>query len=149
MNASQIDNFYPNFGKAYFRKVNLSGPNYDHCYLKTQFERVKDNDATNCPLGSLVIDNNDTYCSLLSDETDLLSGAGWVYSTGESGFTCLVLSLFSIIGFTLNVLVIMALLKSRSLRKEYLTPFIISLAVTDLAFSTITLPIIITRFAIQ
>ena len=144
-----VSNFYPNFSQVYFRKVNLSGHYNDHCYLRTQFKRLEDNDATNCPLGSLVIHSNEKYCSLLSNETDLSNETGWVYSTGESVFTCLVMSLFSIVGFTLNVIVIMALLKSRSLRKEYLTSFIISLAVTDLAFSTFTMPIIIARFAMQ
>ena len=147
MQSHQIDNFYPNISKAYFRKVNFSGLYYNHCYLKTQFERLEDNDTTNCPLGSLVIHNNASYCSLLSNETDLSNETGWVYSTGEGVFTGVVMSLFSIIGFTLNLHVIMALLKSRILRKEYLTSFIISLAVTDLVFSTITLPIIVARFA--
>ena len=43
-------------------------------------------------------------------------------------------------GFTLNTLVIIALVKTPNLRKDYITPFIISLALTDLLFSTIALP---------
>ena len=137
-------------GITYFRKMNLSGRYYDHCYLNTLFEKLGDNNETNCPVGSVVNDgNNGRYCSRLSNESDLSNELGWVYSTGESTFTTLVLSLLSIIGFSLNLLVIMALLKSRSLRKEYLTFFIISLVLTDLAFSTFTLPITVARFAMQ
>ena len=130
-----MDHFYPNFSGSYFRKVNVSGPYYDHCYLKTQFQKWEDN-KTNCTEGG-IIHNNETYCSLLSNETN------WVYSKGESTVACVVFSLLSIAGFILNLLIILALLKSSSLRKEYLTSFIISLAITDLAFSTFALPIIV------
>lgn len=49
-------------------------------------------------------------------------------------------------GTILNFLVIVALLRNTKLRKEYITPFIISNAMTDLLFSTLTLPTLSIRF---
>ena len=51
-----------------------------------------------------------------------------------------------IVGFTLNALVILALLKDAKLRKEYLTPAIISLALTDLIYSMYTCPVLSFHF---
>ena len=64
----------------------------------------------------------------------------YVYSEAVSmvgGFGAL---MTGIVGSTLNLLVIFALLNTPSLRKEYLTPFMVSLALTDLLFSAIALP---------
>ena len=82
---------------------------------------------------------NNTYCSVLSNATD------WVYSPAESIFAGLGATFQSITGFTLNLLVILALIRTPSIRKEYLTPFILSLAATDMIYSTFTLPIIAAR----
>ena len=56
-----------------------------------------------------------------------------------------VVTIESIGGTLLNLLVIIALFRSPQLRKEYLTPFIISNAMTDLIFSAIPLPTLSTR----
>ena len=129
---------YLNFSESYFRKVNLSGSSYnDHCYLKTQFKKLEDDDM-DCPG-----DEIDGYCSLLSDKTD------WIYSTGHSITACLFLTPLSVAGFILNFLVILAVVKTPSLRKEYLSSFIISLAVTDLIMSTFTLPILVAKYAMR
>ena len=56
-----------------------------------------------------------------------------------------VVTIESIGGSLLNLLVIIALLRNLQLRKEYLTPFIISNAMTDLIFSSIPLPTLSTR----
>ena len=56
-----------------------------------------------------------------------------------------VVTIGSIGGTLLNLLVIIALFRSPQLRKEYLTPFIISNAMTDLIFSAIPLPTLSTR----
>ena len=85
---------------------------------------------------------NDSYmtkCYLeiadgLDDTTD------YVYPEAVSLFGGIVGQITSIAGFTLNILVIIAFIKTPSLRKEYLTPFMISLALTDFLFSAIALP---------
>ena len=51
-----------------------------------------------------------------------------------------VVTIESIGGSLLNLLVIIALLRNPQLRKEYLTPFIISNAMTDFLFSSVILP---------
>ena len=126
-----------NLSEHYFRKVNLNDSYHDHCYLKTQLNLSEDN-IKNCP-GDII----DGYCSVLSNET------GWIYTAGQSIASSNVLMLLSVTGMFLNSLVILALVKTPSLRKEYLTPFIISLAVTDLIFSTFSLPMLAIRFAMR
>lgn len=69
----------------------------------------------------------------------------WVYYPAESICAGLGANFQSISGFTLNLLVVLALLRTPSLRKDYLTLFILSLAATDLIYSTVTLPIIAAR----
>ena len=130
-----MDKIYTNFSDAYFRKVPLNGSRYhDYCYLKTQFKA----NGTNCRGGII-----DGHCSLLSNETD------WSVSPAHSITASLILTPLSIAGTLLNSAVILALLKTPNLRKEYLAPFIISLAVTDLAYSTITLPILVALSSMQ
>ena len=48
----------------------------------------------------------------------------------------------SIIGAVLNTLVIISLIRNPELRKGYLTPLIVSIAVTDLLFSVIACPVL-------
>ena len=61
-----------------------------------------------------------------SDIVSMIGGLGSVFT--------------GILGFTLNFLVILTLMKTRSLRTEYLTPSIISLCMTNFLFSAISLP---------
>ena len=130
-----MDPIYYNFTEAYFRRVYLNGSRYnDHCYLWTQFKA----NETICPGGFI-----DGHCSLMSNRTD------WGYSTGQSITASLILTPLSIAGALLNSLVILALVKTPSLSKEYLAPFIISLAVTDLAYSTLALPIAVAKHSMQ
>ena len=70
----------------------------------------------------------------------------YLLSNIESIIGGVVITVESFGGAILNFLVIVALLRSRQLRKEYITPFIISNAMTDLVFSTITLPTLSIRF---
>ena len=70
----------------------------------------------------------------------------WVYSDGESIFMGVFSSLQAIFGVALNLLVFCIFLMTPKFRKEYLTPFVLSLATTDLIYSLITLPIIATRY---
>ena len=74
-----------------------------------------------------------------------MSDHGWVYSDGESLFMGISSTLQAFFGVILNVLVFCVFLRTPSFKKEYLTPFVLSLASTDLIYSSITLPIIATR----
>ena len=55
-------------------------------------------------------------------------------------------TLCSIMGATFNLITIMALLNDLSMRKHITTPFVISLATSDLLFSIIILPLMAARF---
>ena len=104
---------------SHYLRVNLTDAHMDICYLK--------------------VDMN----SELDNSTD------YVYSDGESILAGLGATFQSIAGTILNILVIVALLKNTILRKEYLTPAIISLSLTDLLFSVITLPALAHRYFSQ
>ena len=101
---------------SHYNRVHLTGAHMSICYLK--------------------VDLN----SILDDSTD------YCYSDAESILAGLVAMLQAIAGTMLNLLVIVALLINTHLRKEYLTPAIISLSVTDLLFSVITLPALAHRY---
>lgn len=66
----------------------------------------------------------------------------YVYSEAVSVIGGLGALITGIGGSMLNLLVIIAFMKTPSLRKEYLTPFMVSLAMTDLIFSAIALPML-------
>ena len=71
---------------------------------------------------------NDDYDLEFNDNYAGIVSAGVIVTIGSIG------------GTLLNLLVIIALLRNSQLRKEYLTPFIISNAMTDFIFSSIWLP---------
>jgi hypothetical protein len=107
---------------------------YDHCYLKV---RIFESNDTSCPYQ--YSDNYFCLKPVLENNTD------WVYSEGESIFAGVCATLQAIAGVVLNVLVFAVFLGNAAFRKEYLTPFILSLATTDLLYSLFTLPIIAAR----
>ena len=104
---------------SHYHLVNLENASMTQCYLKVDM------------LSKL--DNSTDYC----------------YSDGESILAGVGSTLQAIAGTILNLLVILALLKNQHLRKEYLTPAIISLSATDLIFSVITLPMLAHRYFVQ
>ena len=65
----------------------------------------------------------------------------YVYTDFEATVLGSIVALISITGTILNTVVICALLKNPEIRKEYLTPSIISIAVTDLLFCVLCLPV--------
>ena len=69
------------------------------------------------------------------DEAVLSRYPGYVYSSAQSTLAGLLAMLLSIVGAILNFLVICAIIRSRSLRKEYLTPSILCLSIVDFIFS--------------
>ena len=71
--------------------------------------------------------NDDSYLELIDN------CAGYIAAG-------VVVTIESIGGSIMNLLIIIALLRTPQLRNEYITPFIISNATTDFLFSTITLP---------
>ena len=68
------------------------------------------------------------------DEAVLSRDPGYVYSSAQSTLAGLLAMLLSIVGAILNFLVICAIIRSRSLRKEYLTPSILCLSIVDFIF---------------
>lgn len=99
-----------------YEKVNLNSSQYfDFCWLKH-----------NSTLNKSSLNQIDTDF-VYSDTLASIAGSFNVFQ--------------SVSGTILNVLVILALFKSTELRKERLTPSIISIAVTDFLFSEYVLPI--------
>ena len=66
----------------------------------------------------------------------------FIYSEAESIMASAVITFQSIGGAILNFILIVALLRNAVLRKGYLTPIIISIAVSDFLHSVYTLPIL-------
>ena len=106
---------------SHYHLMNLSGTHeYNkQCYLKVDVNSVLDNDTAYC------------YSTAVS----IIGGLGATFQ--------------SMLGSFLNILVILALLNDASLRKEYLTPSIISLASTDLLFSMFSLPMVAIRYFVK
>ena len=125
-----------NFTGSYYRKILLNETGFNHCYLRTE---ILEKHKTECEYKIEYDNEGHEQCSVLGNSTD------WVYSEAESIVAGLGATFQSIAGSTLNLLIILALLRKPSLRKEHLTPFILSLAATDLIYSTVTLPIIAAR----
>ena len=65
----------------------------------------------------------------------------YVYSDFEANILGLIVAFMSITGTILNAFVIFALLRNQEIRKEYITPSIISIAITDLLFCVLCLPV--------
>ena len=106
---------------AHYKLMNLTGPDeYNkQCYLKVDMHSV--------------LNYNTSYC--YSTAVSIIGGLGATFQ--------------SLVGSGLNILVILALLKDARLRKEYLTPSIVSLAATDFLYSMFTLPMIAIRYFVQ
>ena len=104
---------------SHYHLMSLTNSSMRQCYLKVDM------------LSKL--DNSTDYC--YNEVESILGGVG---STIQA-----------IAGTILNLLVILALLKNEHLRKEYLTPAIISLSTTDLIFSILTLPMLAHRYFLQ
>ena len=80
-------------------------------------------------------------CYLKVDMTSSLNDSTeYVYSEMESLLGGVGATIESIFGIILNLLVIVALVENPYIRKQYLSPAIVSLATTDLLYSLITLP---------
>ena len=102
----------------------IDGKNVSHYHL----EKLEDNDYMDeC---YLKVDMN----SNLNDSTE------YVYNEMESTLGGVGATIESIFGIILNLLVIVALVENPYIRKQYLSPAIVSLATTDLLYSFITLP---------
>ena len=112
--------------------MNCSHPLISHYHL----EKLNDSDYN-------------TECYLKVDLKSVLSNeTAYCYSTSASVIAGLGAILQSIVGVTLNLLVILALLRTRSIRREYVTPSVVSLSGTDLIFSMFTLPMMSVRYLI-
>ena len=121
-------------GPFYHRIDILNNSYYDHCYLKV---RTFESNEASCPYEFW--DNGFCLKPVLDNKTD------WVYSQGESIFAGVCATLQAIAGVVLNLLVFAVFLRNPAFRREYLTPFILSLGTTDLLYSMVTLPIIAAR----
>ena len=81
-------------------------------------------------------------CWMKINSQTQLNDTSFAYSDVESITAGFFIALESIIGAFLNFIVILALVRSSDLRKEYLTPTIVSIAITDFLFSVIALPVL-------
>jgi len=68
------------------------------------------------------------------------------YSRPATIFAAVAASIFTFVGITGNLLTVVALLKCQKLRSHATTMFVISLAVSDLLFCTINLPLTASRY---
>ena len=91
-----------------------------------------------------------TECYLkVSLDSKLNDSTSYVYSTTDSVIAGIGSTILAIVGTFLNFVVILALLRCNKLRKEYLTPSVVSLATTDLLYSMLTLPMLAMRYFVQ
>ena len=95
-----------------------------------------------------VSDSSMSQCYLQIGK-DLDNKTEYAYSEAVSLIGGLGAEIIGMIGFTLNLFVIIALTKTPGLRKEYLTPFMISLSLTDFLFSAIPLPMTAVRYFLR
>ena len=76
----------------------------------------------------------------------LTENPGFCYSEAVAIMTGLFNMFESVVGVILNLLVILAALRNKDIRKEYLTPSILSIAVTDLILSAYVIPLTAIKF---
>ena len=79
----------------------------------------------------------------LSNKTD------FVYSDEESLAAGICVMVIAALGVMFNVTTVAAVLQTRGLRREYLTPFIISLSLTEALFSLVALPVRATNYLMR
>ena len=137
-----------NFSKPFYHEI--EDINYNNCYLRVR--AFQPNESDFCRYINITETNDGSEISpplCFKPVGPNVSDHGWVYSDGESIFMGVSSSIQAIFGVILNVLVFYIFLKTPSFRKEYLTPFVLSLATTDLIYSSITLPIIALRYFLR
>ena len=100
---------------CYYKTTINSSLSFDHCWMK--------------------VDNQSNFFPMNSTNPDL------VYSEEATILGGVISIILCVCGLILNSSVIFGIAKSPELQKEYLTPTIISIALTDWIFSIINLPI--------
>ena len=123
-------------------KYNNSADFYE---LNLKMDHLRSN-ISHYHLVNLTTSDYNDYCYLKVDGNKLNNITDYCYSHAESLIAGVGATLQSVAGVTLNILVILALLKTKSVRNEYITPAIVSLIVTDLLFSMFTLPMLAVRY---
>ena len=103
------------------------------------FEKLQLNNSASSTCWLLIDD------SLNSSQKHSLD-TSYAYSGAESIILGLMNGFLSFFGSVLNLLLIIALCRNPSLRKDYVTPLIISLVTADFIMSCVALPIISHRF---
>ena len=76
----------------------------------------------------------------------LTEDPGFVYSDEVAITIGSFQTLECIVGSILNLLVILAVLRSKDIRKEYITPSLLSIAITDFIFSAYSIPVSAIKF---
>ena len=110
----------------HYRKVSLNSSQYlDSCWTKINFSQG----VTKMML-----------------EKGILADPDFEYGNGEATTAGVFNLLQSIGGILLNGLIILVIMRNSKIRKEYLTPSILSIAITDFIFSIYILPIMTTIF---
>ena len=123
-------------------KYNNSADFYE---LNLKMDHLRSN-ISHYHLVNLTTSDYNDYCYLKVDGNKLNNITDYCYSHAESLIAGVGATLQSVAGVALNILVILALLKTKSVRNEYITPPIVSLIVTDLLFSMFTLPMLAARY---
>lgn len=85
-----------------------------------------------------------TNHSILNDDSS--STAIILYPRSATVFAAICASIFTVVGIGGNLLTVVALLRCPKLRCHATTMFVISLAMSDLLFSTINLPLTASRY---
>ena len=121
---SENHTFYGDESVIHFHRIPFNGSNYhDTCWM--------------------VVDNATERFNINNTDTS------FAYARGQAVFAGLGIAFESIAGTILNLLIIIALLKNSSLRKEYLSLAIVSLAATDLLFSILVILVSSLKFFLQ
>ena len=126
-------------------KYNNSADFYE---LNLKMDHLRSN-ISHYHLVNLTTSDYNDYCYLKVDGNKLNNITDYCYSHAESLIAGVGATLQSVAGVALNILVILALLKTKSVRNEYITPAIVSLIVTDLLFSMFTLPMLAVRYFLE
>ena len=120
----------------------------DFYKLNLKMDHLRSN-ISHYHLVNLTTSDYNDYCYLKVDGNKLNNITDYCYSHAESLIAGVGATLQSVAGVTLNILVILALLRTKSVRNEYITPAIVSLIVTDLLFSMFTLPMLAVRYFLE
>jgi len=102
--------------------------------------------ASAAPLAGIEEEDNNGGFNLEDGSEAIFNGTSIHYSRSATIFAAVAASIFTFVGITGNLLTVVALLRCQKLRSHATTMFVISLAVSDLLFCSINLPLTASRY---